>query len=90
MSWKVHRHKAENRAVFIAPFLWCPVSPSFNVFLLVIVSSAVLCSVQAEADFFSRVSLSDFNIICTLGIGGFSRVELVRAHGVNISLYEVF
>uniref|UniRef100_A0A8C9YSH2 cGMP-dependent protein kinase n=1 Tax=Sander lucioperca TaxID=283035 RepID=A0A8C9YSH2_SANLU len=38
----------------------------------------LLCVVQAEADFFSRVSLSDFNIICTLGIGGFSRVELVQ------------
>uniref|UniRef100_A0A3B4TQC9 cGMP-dependent protein kinase n=1 Tax=Seriola dumerili TaxID=41447 RepID=A0A3B4TQC9_SERDU len=33
---------------------------------------------QAEADFFSSVSLSDFNIICTLGMGGFSRVELVQ------------
>lgn len=35
------------------------------------------CRLQAEADFFSRVSLADFNIICTLGMGGFSRVELV-------------
>uniref|UniRef100_A0A3B4TR14 cGMP-dependent protein kinase n=1 Tax=Seriola dumerili TaxID=41447 RepID=A0A3B4TR14_SERDU len=33
---------------------------------------------RAEADFFSSVSLSDFNIICTLGMGGFSRVELVQ------------
>uniref|UniRef100_A0A3B4ZXK6 cGMP-dependent protein kinase n=1 Tax=Stegastes partitus TaxID=144197 RepID=A0A3B4ZXK6_9TELE len=33
---------------------------------------------QAEADFFSSVSLSDFNIISTLGMGGFSRVELVQ------------
>uniref|UniRef100_A0A3Q0RJZ6 cGMP-dependent protein kinase n=1 Tax=Amphilophus citrinellus TaxID=61819 RepID=A0A3Q0RJZ6_AMPCI len=33
---------------------------------------------KAEADFFSSVSLSDFKIICTLGIGGFSRVELVQ------------
>lgn len=32
---------------------------------------------QAEADFFSSVSLNDFNTICTLGMGGFSRVELV-------------
>ncbi|CAK6976156.1 cGMP-dependent protein kinase 1-like isoform X1 [Scomber scombrus] len=32
----------------------------------------------AEADFFSSVSLSDFNTICTLGVGGFSRVELVQ------------
>ncbi|TDH02479.1 hypothetical protein EPR50_G00173060 [Perca flavescens] len=41
-------------------------------------SDEVKANVQAEADFFSRVSLSDFNIICTLGIGGFSRVELVQ------------
>uniref|UniRef100_A0A673ABT9 cGMP-dependent protein kinase n=1 Tax=Sphaeramia orbicularis TaxID=375764 RepID=A0A673ABT9_9TELE len=37
-----------------------------------------LCRLQVEADFFSSVSLSDFNIICTLGVGGFSRVELVH------------
>ncbi|XP_029921122.1 cGMP-dependent protein kinase 1-like isoform X8 [Myripristis murdjan] len=33
---------------------------------------------EAEAVFFSSVSLSDFNVICTLGVGGFSRVELVK------------
>uniref|UniRef100_A0A3Q3M8P9 cGMP-dependent protein kinase n=2 Tax=Mastacembelus armatus TaxID=205130 RepID=A0A3Q3M8P9_9TELE len=33
---------------------------------------------SAEADFFSSVSLTDFNFICTLGMGGFSRVELVQ------------
>ncbi|XP_069022968.1 cGMP-dependent protein kinase 1-like [Embiotoca jacksoni] len=32
----------------------------------------------AEDDFFSSVSLSDFNVISTLGMGGFSRVELVQ------------
>lgn len=32
---------------------------------------------EAEAVFFSSLSLSDFRVICTLGIGGFSRVELV-------------
>uniref|UniRef100_A0A8C2YX62 cGMP-dependent protein kinase n=1 Tax=Cyclopterus lumpus TaxID=8103 RepID=A0A8C2YX62_CYCLU len=37
-----------------------------------------LKGVQAEADLFSRVSLNDLNIICTLGMGGFSRVELVQ------------
>uniref|UniRef100_A0A3Q3WNY1 cGMP-dependent protein kinase n=1 Tax=Mola mola TaxID=94237 RepID=A0A3Q3WNY1_MOLML len=37
-----------------------------------------LCRLQAEADFFSSVSLGDFNVICTLGMGGFSRVELVQ------------
>ncbi|XP_074546304.1 cGMP-dependent protein kinase 1-like [Halichoeres trimaculatus] len=41
-------------------------------------SSEVKAKLQAEADFFSSVSLSDINIICTLGMGGFSRVELVQ------------
>ncbi|KAG7270985.1 hypothetical protein CRUP_014584 [Coryphaenoides rupestris] len=34
--------------------------------------------VEAEAVFFSSVSLTDFNVICTLGMGGYSRVELVQ------------
>ncbi|XP_034457426.1 cGMP-dependent protein kinase 1-like isoform X1 [Hippoglossus hippoglossus] len=38
----------------------------------------VEAKLQAEADFFCSVSLSDFNIICTLGMGGFSRVELLQ------------
>nr|XP_020444067.1 cGMP-dependent protein kinase 1-like [Monopterus albus] len=33
---------------------------------------------QADADFLSTVSLDDFSVICTLGTGGFSRVELVQ------------
>uniref|UniRef100_A0A673WTS0 cGMP-dependent protein kinase n=1 Tax=Salmo trutta TaxID=8032 RepID=A0A673WTS0_SALTR len=33
---------------------------------------------EAEAVFFSSVSLNDFHVICTLGVGGFSRVELVQ------------
>ncbi|XP_075934375.1 cGMP-dependent protein kinase 1-like [Anarhichas minor] len=41
-------------------------------------SDEVEAHIQAEADLFSRVSLSDFNVICTLGMGGFSRVELVQ------------
>ncbi|XP_040914342.1 cGMP-dependent protein kinase 1-like isoform X1 [Toxotes jaculatrix] len=41
-------------------------------------SDEVKAKLQAEVDFFSSVSLSDFNIICTLGMGGFSRVELVQ------------
>ncbi|XP_044030890.1 cGMP-dependent protein kinase 1-like [Siniperca chuatsi] len=41
-------------------------------------SDEVNARLQAEADFFSSVSLSDFNFICTLGVGGFSRVELVQ------------
>ncbi|KAK2818600.1 hypothetical protein Q5P01_024161 [Channa striata] len=41
-------------------------------------SEDVKAKLQAEADFFSSVSFGDFNIICTLGMGGFSRVELVQ------------
>ncbi|KAK5878337.1 hypothetical protein CesoFtcFv8_023749 [Champsocephalus esox] len=41
-------------------------------------SDEVKANLQAEADFFSSVSLSSFNTICTLGMGGFSRVELVQ------------
>ncbi|XP_068190914.1 cGMP-dependent protein kinase 1-like [Antennarius striatus] len=41
-------------------------------------SNEVKAKLQAEADFFSSVTLADFKIICTLGIGGFSRVELVQ------------
>ncbi|KAM9307311.1 cGMP-dependent protein kinase 1-like isoform 2-T2 [Pholidichthys leucotaenia] len=41
-------------------------------------SDEVKAKWQAEADFFSTVSLGNFNIICTLGMGGFSRVELVQ------------
>ncbi|XP_013873653.1 cGMP-dependent protein kinase 1 [Austrofundulus limnaeus] len=33
---------------------------------------------QAEANFFSSISLTDLQIISTLGMGGFSRVELVK------------
>lgn len=44
------------------------------------------CRWRAEADSFSSVSLSDFKIIGTLGIGGFSRVELV---GVDMMQYNV-
>ncbi|XP_024918238.1 cGMP-dependent protein kinase 1-like isoform X2 [Cynoglossus semilaevis] len=38
----------------------------------------VNAKLQVEADFFSSVTLKDFNIICTLGVGGFSRVALVH------------
>ncbi|XP_062409980.1 cGMP-dependent protein kinase 1-like [Sardina pilchardus] len=41
-------------------------------------SEEVKEKVEAEAAFFSTLSLGDFNIICTLGVGGFSRVELVQ------------
>uniref|UniRef100_A0A8C9SLI4 cGMP-dependent protein kinase n=1 Tax=Scleropages formosus TaxID=113540 RepID=A0A8C9SLI4_SCLFO len=33
---------------------------------------------EAEAAFFSSLSLSDFKVVTTLGVGGFSRVELVQ------------
>ncbi|XP_061127424.1 cGMP-dependent protein kinase 1-like [Syngnathus typhle] len=32
----------------------------------------------AEDDFFSGVTLDDLAVVCTLGMGGFSRVELVQ------------
>lgn len=34
---------------------------------------------EAENAFFSSLKLTDFNIIDTLGVGGFGRVELVRS-----------
>ncbi|XP_028827450.1 cGMP-dependent protein kinase 1-like isoform X2 [Denticeps clupeoides] len=41
-------------------------------------SDEVKGKIEAEAAFFSMVSLCDFHVICTLGTGGFSRVELVQ------------
>ncbi|XP_071400095.1 cGMP-dependent protein kinase 1-like isoform X2 [Centroberyx affinis] len=41
-------------------------------------SDELKAKLEAEAVFFSSVSLSDFNVVCTLGVGGFSRVELVQ------------
>uniref|UniRef100_A0A673LZS4 cGMP-dependent protein kinase n=1 Tax=Sinocyclocheilus rhinocerous TaxID=307959 RepID=A0A673LZS4_9TELE len=41
-------------------------------------SEEVKARLEAEAAFFSNMSLSDFRVICTLGVGGFSRVELVQ------------
>lgn len=35
------------------------------------------CRYEAENAFFSNLKLADFNIIDTLGVGGFGRVELV-------------
>ncbi|CAB1451542.1 unnamed protein product [Pleuronectes platessa] len=35
------------------------------------------CRYEAENVFFSSLKLDDFNIIDTLGVGGFGRVELV-------------
>ncbi|XP_071219664.1 cGMP-dependent protein kinase 1-like isoform X2 [Salvelinus alpinus] len=41
-------------------------------------SDELKAKLEAEAVFFSTVSLNDFHVICTLGVGGFSRVELVQ------------
>ncbi|KAM4634819.1 cGMP-dependent protein kinase 1-like isoform 2-T2 [Polymixia lowei] len=41
-------------------------------------SDELKTKLEAEAEFFSNVSLCDFKVICTLGLGGFSRVELVQ------------
>ncbi|CAL8276229.1 unnamed protein product [Merluccius merluccius] len=46
-------------------------------------SDELKAKVEAEAVFFSSVSLNDFNVICTLGMGGYSRVELVRLKSDN-------
>nr|XP_006625691.1 PREDICTED: cGMP-dependent protein kinase 1-like [Lepisosteus oculatus] len=41
-------------------------------------SAEAKAKIEAETNFFSSVSLSDFRIISTLGVGGFGRVELVQ------------
>ncbi|XP_056444568.1 cGMP-dependent protein kinase 1-like [Gadus chalcogrammus] len=41
-------------------------------------SDELKAKVEAEEVYFSSVSLDDFNVICTLGMGGYSRVELVQ------------
>ncbi|KAK0133444.1 cGMP-dependent protein kinase 1 [Merluccius polli] len=46
-------------------------------------SDELKAKVEAEAVFFSSVSLNDFNVICTLGMGGYSRVELVQLKSDN-------
>lgn len=38
---------------------------------------------EAENAFFFNLNLADFNIIDTLGVGGFGRVELVGGAGIN-------
>lgn len=45
---------------------------------------------EAEAAFFANLKLSDFNIIDTLGVGGFGRVELVGNHSLNAFESPVF
>ncbi|XP_018599526.1 cGMP-dependent protein kinase 1 isoform X1 [Scleropages formosus] len=41
-------------------------------------SNETKSKLEAEAAFFSSLSLSDFKVVTTLGVGGFSRVELVQ------------
>lgn len=38
---------------------------------------------EAENAFFFNLNLADFNIIDTLGVGGFGRVELVWGQRIN-------
>lgn len=45
---------------------------------------------EAEAAFFANLKLSDFNIIDTLGVGGFGRVELVGNRSLNAFESAVF
>lgn len=45
---------------------------------------------EAEAAFFANLKLSDFNIIDTLGVGGFGRVELVGNHSLTAFESPVF
>lgn len=54
---------------------------------LIINSPLTWFRLQAEADFFSSVSLNDFTTICTLGMGGFSRVELVSGRTCSCSTW---
>lgn len=44
------------------------------------ISCVLVSRYEAENAFFSNLRLSDFNIIDTLGVGGFGRVELVTKH----------
>ncbi|KAK1881862.1 cGMP-dependent protein kinase 1 [Dissostichus eleginoides] len=37
------------------------------------------CRYEAENAFFSSLKLTDFNIIDTLGVGGFGRVEMLKS-----------
>ncbi|XP_066570241.1 cGMP-dependent protein kinase 1 [Amia ocellicauda] len=43
-------------------------------------SAETKAKLEAEAVFFSSLSLTDFQVVNTLGIGGFGRVELVQLH----------
>uniref|UniRef100_A0A671SA53 cGMP-dependent protein kinase n=1 Tax=Sinocyclocheilus anshuiensis TaxID=1608454 RepID=A0A671SA53_9TELE len=60
----------------------------------VIAAEAVTCLVidreyEAENAFFSNLKLVDFNIIDTLGVGGFGRVELVQLKSEEIKTFAM-
>ncbi|XP_056128413.1 cGMP-dependent protein kinase 1a isoform X1 [Rhinichthys klamathensis goyatoka] len=44
---------------------------------------------EAENAFFSNLNLSDFNIIDTLGVGGFGRVELVQLKSDEVKTFAM-
>lgn len=46
------------------------------------------CRYEAENAFFFNLHLSDFNIIDTLGVGGFGRVELVWSFFIDKSVRD--
>lgn len=48
------------------------------------------CRYEAENAFFSNLKLVDFNIIDTLGVGGFGRVELVGWPGSCANIFFLF
>uniref|UniRef100_A0A8C4ZDD6 cGMP-dependent protein kinase n=1 Tax=Gadus morhua TaxID=8049 RepID=A0A8C4ZDD6_GADMO len=52
--------------------------PQCEVISLTLLSFATLFRYEAENAFYSSLKLTDFNIIDTLGVGGFGRVELVQ------------
>lgn len=45
---------------------------------------------EAENAFFFSLNLADFNIIDTLGVGGFGRVELVRKNRTRTTTFPLF
>lgn len=48
--------------------------------MLIFLSFSNPARYEAENAFFFNLNLADFNIIDTLGVGGFGRVELVWGH----------
>lgn len=57
--------------------------------LLIFLSFSNPARYEAENAFFFNLNLADFNIIDTLGVGGFGRVELVWGQRINRFLFFV-